>query len=87
MARRINAASASRRLASANRGYVSDSHSLRSGDRHISVMGGSEVGTAPVTPSTLRRNVSAFGEITVMPVGDNEDEDLKIAVHEHMLRD
>lgn len=81
MARRISAVTATRRLA--NRGYVSDSQSLRSGDRHIAIVNGSEGGTAPTTPSTLRRNVSAFGEITVMPVGDNEDEDLKIAVEEN----
>ena len=86
MARRINAVSATRRLANQNRGYISDSHSLRSGDRHISVMSESEAGTAPTTPSTLRRNVSAFGEITVMPVGDNEDEELKIAVEEQIMR-
>ena len=36
------------------------------------------------TPSTLRRNVSAFGEITVMPVGDNEDEELQITVDEEI---
>lgn len=81
MARRISAVTAARRLS--NRGYISDTQSLRSGDRHISVLNGSEGGTAPATPSTLRRNVSAFGEITVMPVGDNEDEDLKIAVEEN----
>ena len=82
MARRISAVTATRRMANQNRGYASDSQSLRSGDRRISVVSSSEVGTAPATPSTLRRNVSAFGEITVMPVGDNEDEDLKIAVEE-----
>ena len=36
------------------------------------------------TPSTLRRNVSAFGEITVMPVGDNEDDELRVAVEEQL---
>ena len=95
LARRLNAVNVTRRMAAAaashNRGYVSDSHSLRSGggaDRHMAVLGGSDAGgTAPTTPSTLRRNVSAFGEITVMPVGDNEDEELKIAVEEHVLRD
>ena len=88
LARRVNAASASRRLAAANhnRGYVSDSYSLRSGaDRHVTLLNGSEAGTAPTTPSTLRRNVSAFGEITVMPVGDNEDEELKIDVEERIV--
>ena len=39
-----------------------------------------------MTPSTLRRSVSAFGEITVMPVGDNEDDDLRISVDEEIGR-
>ena len=102
-ARRVTAVSAARRMAHANRGYHSDSQSLRSdrfgersasafgerhGDRYIHVVGGgSEVGTLPTTPSTLRRQVSAFGEITVMPVGDNEDEDLKIDVEERITRE
>ncbi len=38
----------------------------------------------PMTPSTLRRSVSAFGEITVMPVGDNEDDELRISVDEEI---
>jgi len=38
-----------------------------------------------VTGSTIHRNVSAFGEITVMPVGDNENDNLRIAVGEEIL--
>ena len=38
----------------------------------------------PMNPAMLRRSVSAFGEITVMPVGDDEDEELKIAVEEEI---
>ena len=37
------------------------------------------------TPTAVRRNVSAFGEITVLPVGDNEDNDLRIAVKEEIV--
>ena len=37
------------------------------------------------TPTMMRRNVSAFGEITVLPVGDNEDNDLRIAVQEEIV--
>ena len=88
LARRANAAAAHRRRAAqVNRGYMSDSSSLRSTDaRQHAAMGGSDLGVTSVTPSTLRRNVSAFGEITVMPVGDNEDEELKIAVDQQYLR-
>ena len=53
-------------------------------DRRISVISGDE--PDPMTPSTLRRSVSAFGEITVMPVGDNEDDDLRISVDEEIGR-
>ena len=88
LARRANAAAAHRsRATQLNRGYVSDSYSLRSTDaRHRAAATGSDLGVTSVTPSTLRRNVSAFGEITVMPVGDNEDEELKIAVDQQYLR-
>ena len=53
-------------------------------ERRISVISGDE--PDPMTPSTLRRSVSAFGEITVMPVGDNEDDDLRISVDEEISR-
>ena len=52
-------------------------------ERRISVVSSDE---GMGTPSTLRRSVSAFGEITVMPVGDNEDEELKIAVEEEIIK-
>lgn len=78
--RRASAVSAARRLSQSNDNLASRSSDT---ERRISVVNGYD---DPYTPSTLRRSVSAFGEITVMPVGDNEDEDLKIAVEEEVTR-
>ena len=78
--RRASAVSAARRL-SQSAAEQSASRSSES-ERRISIVSYDD----PATPSTLRRSVSAFGEITVMPVGDNEDEELKIAVEEEVIR-
>ena len=50
--------------------------SLQRGERIISMVSNEGL---DVEPTTLRRSVSAFGEITVMPVV-YEDEELKAAV-------
>ena len=76
--RRSSAVSAARRLSNQENTFSERT------DRKISVV--SEQGYGDHTPSTLRREVSAFGEITVMPVGDSEDEDLKVAVEEEVIR-
>ena len=73
--RRISAVSAARRASSVNQSnYISEENM-----RRVSVASSDAVA---MTPSTLRRNVSAFGEITVMPVGDDEDEELQVTVSE-----
>ena len=81
-ARRISAVSAARRMSSVTNltGGVGESRFDHT-DRRFSVLPPGR----PTTPSTIHRNVSAFGEITVMPVGSNEDEDLRIAVGEEMI--
>lgn len=83
--RRISAVSAARKMSTATHPMRLDEHSLRS-DRRISVVNSNNYEAHNTTPSTLRRNVSAFGEITVMPVGDNEDEDLMVTVEEEVHR-
>ena len=62
-----------------------NSYVLFRSERRISVIPGDEPDPI-MTPSTLRRSVSAFGEITVMPVGDNEDDDLRISVDEEISK-
>lgn len=52
--------------------------------RHVAASSSSAAGGSVSTPSTIHRNVSAFGEITVMPVGD-EDEHLRISVGEEII--
>ena len=93
-ARRISAVSAARKMSHtnpsyhhhhSNPAYRMDDHSVHSDHRRISTLGGTSYDPQrDATPSTLRRNVSAFGEITVMPVGDNEDEDLRVTVEEEI---
>jgi len=83
-ARRASAINAARRLST-----MHNIHSMRSDEnlhtnRRISVVGGP--GSTASTPSTLRRSVSAFGEITVMPVGDEEDENMRINVEEEFYK-
>ena len=97
-ARRVSAVQAARRLSSMNQqqqqqqhhGHVlhADDIYMRPpsrSDRRISVIGGNSttsMASMTTTPSTLRRNVSAFGEITVMPVGEHTDRDMSISVEE-----
>ncbi len=91
-AKKISAVRAARGLSSsATNGYTSRSEDVSSrpssrSDRRIHIVNQYDARSRGNTPTTLRRNVSAFGEITVMPVGNNEDEDLKIAVDEHIYR-
>lgn len=77
--RQMSAVSAARRM-----GHMQGAESRdRSLERRINVVTPS-MDPYGGTPSTLRRNVSAFGEITVMPVGDNEDDDLRVSVEEEL---
>ena len=76
--RRLSAVSATRRMSTL--GYDG---SLPRGERRISMVSQDGLDVEQ-QPATLRRSVSAFGEITVMPVGDDEDEELKIAVEEEL---
>ncbi|KAK2144134.1 hypothetical protein LSH36_782g05022 [Paralvinella palmiformis] len=98
-ARRISAIQAARRMSPAVNGgggngqmiCMEDMQSLRPSsrsERRISVIGGNSSLTSmashTTTPTTLRRNVSAFGEITVMPVGEEADRDVTVAVEEEL---
>jgi len=61
-----------------------------SGDRRYSVFpGGAPLGGRPAGPvaGAVHRNVSAFGEITVMRVGGGNpsDDDIRIAVGEEIM--
>lgn len=78
--RRQSAVSATRRMSTA---YL-DTTLTRSGERRMSVVSSDGMLDPGSSQATLRRSVSAFGEITVMPVGDDEDDDLKIAVEEEL---
>jgi len=84
--RRASAVNAVRRLSAGYNSNMarSDDNLLRA-DRRISIIQGPDSRSS--TPSTLRRSVSAFGEITVMPVGDyDDDEATRIAVEEEIYR-
>lgn len=89
--RRMSAVNAARRLSEMHsRPSMYNQHSShemsRFSDRRISVLSDSSSGLPPPESTTLRRSISAFGEITVMPVGDNEDDDLRIAVEEEIIK-
>lgn len=78
----VSSSSSSRRqMAAAS--YSASAEDARAGERRLVTMS-SIGGTSVSTPSTIHRNVSAFGEITVMPVGD-EDEHLRISVGEEII--
>ena len=92
--RRASAVNAARRMSAMHGGgpNYNNQHSSyemsRYNDRRISVLSdaSSGLGPPPQESTTLRRSISAFGEITVMPVGDNEDDDLRIAVEEEIIK-
>lgn len=75
--------SSSRRQMAAATSYSASAEDARMGEKRLVTMS-STAGTSISTPSTIHRNVSAFGEITVMPVGD-EDEHLRISVGEEII--
>ena len=75
----VSAVSATHRMSSIGPPNYHDG-SLQCGERRISMVSNEGL---DVVPTTLRRSVSAFGEITVMPVV-YEDEELKIAVEEEL---
>ena len=79
--RRASAVAAARKLSAMNATHGQVGADGRP-DRRISVLPGG----APMSPNTLHRSISAFGEITVMPVGDNEDDDLRISVEEELIK-
>ena len=84
--RRASAVNAARRMSTVYNAGLSRSEDNMRTDRRISIMPGG-VASHTSTPSTMRRGVNAFGEITVMPVGDYEsDEQMRISVEEELYR-
>ena len=83
--RRASSVNAARRLSSVYKsGLARSADNLRM-DRRISVLPSGPLSSHASTPSTMRRSINAFGEITVMPVGDYESDDpMQISVEEEI---
>lgn len=60
-----------------------DDNSRSGYDRRISIVGSDRDSIS--TPGGVRRNVSAFGEITVMPVGERSEQRPRVAVDEEFV--
>ena len=86
-ARKMSTLEKQRRLST-----IGEENRLRASHRRISVVQGhlgSPIGSQTTllsqTSPGVQRRVSAFGDITVMPIGDDTDDDMKIVVEEDFL--
>ena len=81
--RRQSAINVARRISTAFMQDSRDDEGRLGSERRISIVGSDRDSIS--TPGGVRRNVSAFGEITVMPVGEKAEERPRVAVDEEFI--